>query len=59
MKGFRLINYSIISIKRTVLLRVLFGKNEKVPIKRTVHFKKNLKNEIVYCFYYTLFKFLK
>ena len=43
--------YSIISIKRTVLLTVLFGKSEKVSIKRTVHLKKNLKNETVYCFY--------
>lgn len=43
--------YSIISIKHTVLLTVLFWKNEKVSIKRTVYLKKNLKNEIVYCFY--------
>ena len=43
--------YSIISIKRTVLLTVLFGKSEKISIKRTVHLKKSLKNEIVYCFY--------
>ena len=43
--------YSIISNKRTVLLTLLFGKSEKISIKRTVHLKKNLKNEIVYYFY--------
>ena len=43
--------YSIISIKRTVLLTVLFGKSEKVSIKRTVHLKKDLKNETVHYFY--------
>ena len=43
--------FSIISIKRTVLLTVLFGRNEKVSINSTVHLKKNLNNEIMYCFY--------
>ena len=43
--------YSIISIKRDVLLTVLFGKSEKISIKRTVHWKQILKNKIVYWFY--------